>query len=162
MCSWLTLLIPCRWFGNIDIPDTIVGYALMSSMYVESHILEVVYLPIVSHSGKISGLYFVDDMLFETNGRIYCLKNKKSMYVTIKSQDEKNSIRFLIIRLNHECNMHSLKGEIEEGFLCGLLKHEATIVEDMLSSQKFVINNVGVDEFAEAFPRRSIYSIRDL
>ena len=52
MCSWLTLLIPRRCFGNIDMgklcsnkamkldPHTIAGYALMSSMYAESHILE--------------------------------------------------------------------------------------------------------------------------
>ena len=44
MCTWLTLLIACRCFGNINMgklclneaikldPDTIVGYALMSSM----------------------------------------------------------------------------------------------------------------------------------
>ena len=88
MCSWLTLLIPCKCFGNIDMgklcsnkaikldPDTIAGYALMSSMYVESHILEAIYLLIISHFGKISGLYFVADMLFETSGRICCLKIK--------------------------------------------------------------------------------------
>ena len=86
MCSWLTLLIPCRCFGNIDMgklcsnkamkldPHTIAGYALMSSMYAESHILEAIYLLITSYFGKISGLYFVADMLFETNGRICCLK----------------------------------------------------------------------------------------
>ena len=51
-CSWMTLLIACRCFGNINMgklclneaikldPDTIAGYALLSSMYAESHILE--------------------------------------------------------------------------------------------------------------------------
>ena len=89
MCSWLTLLIACTCFGNIDRgklcsneamkldPDTIVGYALMSSMYAESHIVEAIYLLIISHFCKISGLYFVADMLFKTNGRISCLGKKK-------------------------------------------------------------------------------------
>ena len=49
----------------------------MSSMYAESHIVEAIYLPIISHFGKISGLYFVDDMLFKTDGRISCLEEKK-------------------------------------------------------------------------------------
>ena len=69
MCSsWLTLLIACGCFGNINMgklclneaikvdPNTIRGYALMSSMYVESHGLEAIYLPINSHFGKISGI----------------------------------------------------------------------------------------------------------
>ena len=56
--------------------DTIAGYAQMSSMYAESYILEAIYLLIISHFGKISGLYFVADMFFETNGRIRCFKNK--------------------------------------------------------------------------------------
>ena len=55
MCSWLTLLIPCRCSGNKDMGklcsnkamkldhDTIAGYALMSIVYVESHILEARY-----------------------------------------------------------------------------------------------------------------------
>ena len=58
MGSWLTLFIACTCFGNIDRGklcsnevmkldlDTIVGYALMSSMNVESHIVEAIYLPI--------------------------------------------------------------------------------------------------------------------
>ena len=36
--------------------DTIAGYALMSSMYAESHRLEAISLSIISHFGKISGL----------------------------------------------------------------------------------------------------------
>ena len=67
MCTWLTLLIACRCFGNINMgklclneaikldPDTMTGYALMSSMYAESHRLEAIYLSIISHFGKISG-----------------------------------------------------------------------------------------------------------
>ena len=90
MFSWLTLLIPCRCFGNKDMgklcpnkamkldPHTIAGYALMSSMYAESHILEAIYLLITSYFGKISGLYCVADMLFETNGRICCYKRKQN------------------------------------------------------------------------------------
>ena len=62
-------MIPCKCFGNIDMgklcsnkamkldPDTITGYPPMSSMSVESHILEVIYLLITSYFGKISGLY---------------------------------------------------------------------------------------------------------
>ena len=61
MCSWLTLLIACTCFDNIDRGklcsneamkldlDTIVGYAQMSSMYVESHIVDAIYLLIISH-----------------------------------------------------------------------------------------------------------------
>ena len=37
-------------------PDTIAGYALMSSMYGKSSRLEGTYLPIISHFGNISGL----------------------------------------------------------------------------------------------------------
>ena len=64
MCSWLTLLIACRCFGNVNMGklcsneaikldnNTIARYALMSSMYVESHRLEAIYLSIISHFGK--------------------------------------------------------------------------------------------------------------
>ena len=53
MCTWLTLLIACRCFGNINMgklclneaikvdSDTILGYALMSSMYAENHRLYI-------------------------------------------------------------------------------------------------------------------------
>ena len=69
-------------------PDTIVGYALMSSMYAESHIVEAIYLLIISHFCKISGLYFVADMLFKTNGRISCLgKNEEE-------EEEKEHVSF--------------------------------------------------------------------
>ena len=57
-------------------PHIIAGYVPMSSIYAESHILEAIYLLIIAHVGKISGLYFVADMLFETNGRICCYKKK--------------------------------------------------------------------------------------
>ena len=46
-------------------------------MYVESHILEAIYILIISHFGKISGLYFVAHMLFVTNGRICCFKKEE-------------------------------------------------------------------------------------
>ena len=56
-CSWMTLLIACRCFGNINMgklclneaikldPDTIAGYVLLSNMYAESHILENAVVP---------------------------------------------------------------------------------------------------------------------
>ena len=57
MCTWLTVLIASRCFGNINMgklclneaikldPDTIAGYVLLSNMYAESHILENAVVP---------------------------------------------------------------------------------------------------------------------
>ena len=59
-------------------PDTIVGYALMSSMYVESHIVEAIYLSIQLSFLKNKWVDFVVDMLFKTYGRISCLEKKKT------------------------------------------------------------------------------------
>ena len=42
--------------GKLCLNEAIIGYALMSTIYAESHRLEAVYLSIISHFGKISGL----------------------------------------------------------------------------------------------------------
>ena len=52
------------------------------------------------------------------------MDDKNSNYTSNSngSQDKKNSIQFLMIMPNHECNKESVKGEIREDFCKGCIK----------------------------------------
>ena len=76
LCGFLVEAL--NMLKRLPLQNIVSWTALISRyVYVESHILEAIYLLINSNFDKISELYFVADTLFETNGRICCYKKKK-------------------------------------------------------------------------------------